>query len=186
NDGAYGGGVKIVLNCHLVIGSEKAQFVPPEVKRGVIVPKKVIRSLIILGRQQAQICFTLGIPRIAAIAGLYPSSQRASEMLLIGETISVPEAYSQFGFMNKAVPHAQVLPTAFEWAHRIKENSLDAVQETKRALILAQQLGNFEHATIANSYAPEARRADKGKNIKEGLRAFSETREPKWKNPTKL
>ncbi|KIJ53692.1 hypothetical protein M422DRAFT_154751 [Sphaerobolus stellatus SS14] len=163
NGGAYGGGVEIVLNCDLVIASEKAQFTLPEVKRGVIAAQG-------------------GIPRIAAIAG----HQRASEMLLIGETISAPEAYSRFGFVNKVVPHDQVLPTALEWARRINENSPDAVQATKRALILAQQLGNFEHATIAGSYAPEARRAYKGENIKEGLRAFSEKRKPKWKNPAKL
>jgi enoyl-CoA hydratase/carnithine racemase len=32
---AYGGGVEIVLNCDLVIASDKAQFALYEVKRGV-------------------------------------------------------------------------------------------------------------------------------------------------------
>jgi len=36
NGSAYGGGVEIILNCDLVIASEKAQFALPEVKRGVI------------------------------------------------------------------------------------------------------------------------------------------------------
>lgn len=36
NGGAYGGGVEIVLNCDLVIASERAEFALPEVKRGVV------------------------------------------------------------------------------------------------------------------------------------------------------
>src|SRR5882762_661643 len=33
---AYGGGVEIILNCDLVVASDKAQFALPEVKRGVV------------------------------------------------------------------------------------------------------------------------------------------------------
>lgn len=36
NGGAYGGGLEMVLNCDIVIASEKAQFAFPEVKRGVV------------------------------------------------------------------------------------------------------------------------------------------------------
>jgi len=34
--GAYGGGMEMVLNCDLVIASDDAKFVLPEVKRGVV------------------------------------------------------------------------------------------------------------------------------------------------------
>jgi len=163
NGGAYGGGVEMILNCDLVIASERAQFALPEVKRGVIAAQG-------------------GIPRIASIAG----HQLASEMLLIGATISAQDAHTRYGFVNKVVPHDQVLPTAIDWARRINENSPDAVQATKRSLLISQQIGNYEQATIAAAYAPEARRTYKGENIKEGLRAFSEKRKPQWKNPAKL
>lgn len=36
NGGAYGGGLEMVLNCDIVIASDKAQFAFPEVKRGVV------------------------------------------------------------------------------------------------------------------------------------------------------
>jgi enoyl-CoA hydratase/carnithine racemase len=35
NGGAYGGGVEIILNCDIVIASDRAEFALPEVKRGV-------------------------------------------------------------------------------------------------------------------------------------------------------
>ncbi|KAF8515800.1 enoyl-CoA hydratase/carnithine racemase [Hysterangium stoloniferum] len=163
NGGAYGGGVEIILNCDLVIASDTAVFALPEVKRGVIAAQG-------------------GIPRIAAIAG----HQLASEMLLLGRTLSAQEACTRFGFVNKVVPHEEVLPSAMEWARAIIDNSPDAVTATKRCLLIAQQLGNYEQATIAGAYSPESRRAFSGENIKEGLRAFSEKRKPVWKNPAKL
>lgn len=33
---AYGGGVEMILNCDLVVASDKAQFALPEVRRGVL------------------------------------------------------------------------------------------------------------------------------------------------------
>ena len=36
NGGSYGGGTEMVLNCDIVIASEEAAFVLPEVKRGVV------------------------------------------------------------------------------------------------------------------------------------------------------
>ncbi|KAF8514278.1 enoyl-CoA hydratase/carnithine racemase [Gautieria morchelliformis] len=163
NGGAYGGGVEIILNCDLVIASDRAEFALPEVKRGVTAAQG-------------------GIPRIAAIAG----HQLASEMLLTGRTISAQEAHSRFGFVNTVVPHDELIPTAIAWARRITQNSPDAVASTKRALIIAQEVGNFEQATIAGAYSQESKQAYTGGNIKEGLRAFSEKRKPVWKNPAKL
>ncbi|KAF8588381.1 enoyl-CoA hydratase/carnithine racemase [Ramaria rubella] len=163
NGGAYGGGAEIVLNCDIVIASERAEFAFPEVKRGVVAAQG-------------------GIPRIAAIAG----HQLASEMLLTGRTITAQEASLRFGFVNQVVPHDEVISAAITWARRIIENSPDAVSSTKRALILAQQMSNFEQATVAAAYSQESKRAHSGENIKEGLRAFSEKRKPVWKNPAKL
>jgi enoyl-CoA hydratase/carnithine racemase len=36
NGGAYGGGMELLLNCDIVIADEKAVFMMPEVKRGVV------------------------------------------------------------------------------------------------------------------------------------------------------
>ncbi|KAK7686660.1 hypothetical protein QCA50_010260 [Cerrena zonata] len=163
NGGAYGGGVEIILNCDIVIASEDAVFALPEVKRGVVA---------IQG----------GMPRLVRIAG----HQLASEMLLLGRTVSAQEAFSRFGFVNKVVPKNQVLATALEFAREINQNSPDSVQSTKRALILANQKTTLEDAVAAHVLSKESRRAQGGENIKEGLTAFVERRKPKWTNPAKL
>ncbi|TFK42205.1 enoyl-CoA hydratase [Crucibulum laeve] len=162
NGGAYGGGLELVVNCDLVVAAQDAKFAFPEVKRGVVA---------IQG----------GIPRIARIAG----HQLASELLLTGKTISAAEAQNRFGFVNTVVPTADVLPTAFKLARQIIENSPDAVQCTKKGLLLSHQ-HNFSETLFATVWSSESKRVYKGDNIKEGLKAFSEKRLPSWKNPAKL
>ncbi|EIM92419.1 enoyl-CoA hydratase/carnithine racemase [Stereum hirsutum FP-91666 SS1] len=163
NGGAYGGGVEILLNCDLVIASQDAVFALPEVKRGVIAAQG-------------------GIPRLRNACG----HQRASEMLLLGRNVSAEEAAQHFGFVNTVVPKQNVLQTALDWAQQIVQNSPDAVQSTKRALVLAGQHGSIEQATQVHARTVESKRAYKGENIQEGLRAFSEKRKPCWTNPAKL
>ncbi|KAF9055721.1 enoyl-CoA hydratase/carnithine racemase [Panaeolus papilionaceus] len=160
--GAYGGGVEMILNCDLVVASEDAKFALPEVKRGVVA---------IQG----------GIPRLAHIAG----HQLASEMLLLGRTVSAVEARDRFGFVNALAPARRVLPTALDMAKQIIANSPDAVQSTKRGLILTQKHNVFDTVSTHASSA-ESRRVYDGDNIKEGLKAFAEKRAPRWANPPKL
>ncbi|TFK56825.1 enoyl-CoA hydratase/carnithine racemase [Heliocybe sulcata] len=163
NGSAYGGGVEMLLNCDITIASEDAQFALPEVKRGVAAAQGVI-------------------PRIAKVAG----HQLAAELLLLGRTISATEAQNRFRFINQVVPASKVLPTALEWAKQIVANSPDAVQCTKRGLVLSGQHGSFEQATVALAWSPEAKRLYNSDNIKEGLTAFAEKRKPAWSNPAKL
>jgi enoyl-CoA hydratase/carnithine racemase len=162
NGGVYGGGTEIVLNCDIVVASHDAKFALPEVKRGV---------LAIQG----------AIPRLAKIAG----HQLASEMLLLGNAISASEARDRFRFVNVVVPQADVVSAAIGVARQIAANSPDAVQSTKRGLILAQK-HNFEEAVLTHAWSQESKRVYKGGNIKEGLRAFSEKRGPVWRDPSKL
>ncbi|KAI0050588.1 ClpP crotonase [Auriscalpium vulgare] len=163
NGGAFGGGVEIVLNCDLVIASDAASFALPEVKRGVVAAQGVI-------------------PRLRIVAG----HQLAAEMLLLGRTVGAAEAQQRFGFVNAVVPADQLLPTAIAWAKQIVANSPDAVQSTKRGLVLAAEHGNVERAVIAHAWSPESRRAYTGSNIKEGLLAFEQKRRPTWTSPAKL
>jgi len=160
--GAYGGGVEMLLNCDLVIASQDAKFALPEVKRGVVAAQG-------------------GIPRLSQIAG----HQFASEMLLTGKTIDADEAQNRFGFVNTVVPGSKVLSTAISLAQQITSNSPDAVQSSKVALLLSQK-HNFLESFTTHTLSPEGRRVYKGVNIKEGLKAFTEKRAPKWRNPSKL
>ncbi|TCD62629.1 hypothetical protein EIP91_006613 [Steccherinum ochraceum] len=146
NGSAYGGGTEMVLNCDIVVASEEATFQLPEVKRGVVAVQG-------------------GMPRVGRIAG----HQLASEMLLTGRAVSAHEAYSRFGFVNKVVPKAQVLATALEFARQINANSPDAVQSTKRALILNRQKADVEEVVATHLRSAESRRNYASENIKGGF-----------------
>lgn len=163
NGGAHGGGMEVVLNCDLVVASQEALFTLPEVKRGVV-------------------AFAGGIPRVARVAG----HQLASEMLLMGSTITAPDAYSRFHFVNKVVPKEDVLAEALKMAERIVACSPDAVQSTKSALLLSQQTGSVAQAFTDHINSAVSDRVFKGENIKEGLKAFTEKRQPRWTPPAKL
>ncbi|KAJ7792925.1 enoyl-CoA hydratase/carnithine racemase [Mycena olivaceomarginata] len=146
------GGTELVLNCDLVVASKDANFGLPEVKRGVVA---------IQG----------GIPRLARIAG----HQLASEMLLLGKTITADDARNRFGFVNVVVPPTDVLPTALDLASQIIANSPDSVQSTKKGLLLTYKHNN-ESMVWEHVRTPESAGYMLGDNIKEGLRAFNEVR----------
>lgn len=67
--------------------------------------------------------------------------------------------------MNQIVPASEVIPAAIAAAKEITLNSPDAVQATKRGLLLSQEFGHsqmlFNHAL-----GTECKRVYKGDNIK--------------------
>ncbi|CAO1619487.1 unnamed protein product [Parajaminaea phylloscopi] len=162
---AMGGGMEIVVNMDIVVASSRARFALPEVCRGVVAAQG-------------------GIPRLLSIAG----PQLAAELLLTGRAITAQEANQRFGFVNKVVevassesPEAgqrKVLEEALRYAESIVANSPDAVQVTKRGLSRARQ--DIDDSTLANAGSTASRALYAGKNIKEGLLAFKEKRQPKW------
>ncbi|KAG8759467.1 hypothetical protein FRC14_005848 [Serendipita sp. 396] len=135
-------------------------FALPEVSRGVVAAQG-------------------GIPRLANAAG----HQLASEMLLLGKPISAQDAYQRFNIVNAVVPPGDLMPTALKWAATIVSNSPDAVQSTKKALLLAKESGMWE-GSQRHFESPEHKQAMMGGNIKEGLAAFSQKRNPSWKSPS--
>ncbi|KAF7316389.1 hypothetical protein MIND_00157700 [Mycena indigotica] len=151
NGSSYGGGTEFVVNCDLVVASQDATFVLPEVKRGVVAVQGAI-------------------PRLSRIVG----HQLASEMLLLGEPIKADDARNRFGFVNIVVPPTEVVQTALALAEKITSNSPDSVQSTKVGLTLAQNHG-AEVTVLLHSRSAEHRGQMMGDNVKEGLRAFSET-----------
>jgi enoyl-CoA hydratase/carnithine racemase len=153
---AAGGGTEFVVNCDLVIAAEDAYFALPEVKRGV-----------------APIGGAL--PRLMRIVGL----QRASEMALTGRKITAQEALT-WGLVNKVVPKTEVVNEAVRVAVTIAQNSPDAIICTRAGLRQSWQMAQVEQAvqhTLENEFAI----LQQSENILEGLKAFSEKREPQWK-----
>lgn len=157
---ALGGGSEFAVNCDLVVASEGATFGLPEVKRGLSP-------------------FAGALPRLIRTVGL----QRASEFALTGRTITAQEAYG-WGLVNKVVPQADVVPEALKYAKMIAENSPDSVICTRAGLRQGWESASVDRAAEVTAEREWAE-LQKGENIREGLKAFSEKRKPVWK-PSRL
>jgi len=152
---ALGGGCETVINCDLVVAADTAQFGLVEVKRGVA-------------------AYAGALPRLIRTIGL----QRASEMALLGEHITAEQA-ERWGFVNKVVPREKVIEEAVKYASMIAKNSPDSTICTRAGL-----RQGWETASVVEATAVTGRRewADlqKGENMKEGLMAYKEKRQPRW------
>lgn len=153
---AMGGGCEFVVNCDLVIAADDAYFGLPEVKRGIAA----------IGG---------ALPRLIRTIGL----QRASEFALTGRNVSAHEM-AQWGIVNKVVPKDQVVEEAVRYASMIAANSPDAIVCTRAGLRQGWETAAVERA-VEWTLEKEFAELQKGENMLEGLRAFTEKREPRWK-----
>lgn len=152
---ALGAGTEFVINCDLVVAADTAYFGLPEVKRGVS---------------------PIGgcLPRLIRIIGL----QRASEFALTGRNVSSQEALA-WGLVNKIVPQSDVVNEAVIYASMIAENSPDAIICTRAGLRQGWETAAVERA-VDITLEREFTELQKGDNIQEGLKAFTEKRPPRW------
>uniref|UniRef100_L2FS75 Enoyl-hydratase n=1 Tax=Colletotrichum fructicola (strain Nara gc5) TaxID=1213859 RepID=L2FS75_COLFN len=153
---AMGGGCEFVVNCDLVVAADDAYFGLPEVKRGIAA----------IGG---------ALPRLIRTIGL----QRASEFALTGRNVSAQEM-EQWGIVNKVVPKDKVVEEAVRYAQMIAVNSPDAIICTRAGLRQGWETAAVERA-VEWTLEKEFAELQKGENILEGLKAFSEKREPRWK-----
>jgi len=145
-----GGGFGLALACDLRVAALDAKIGPSGLRRGAIP-----------GGQQTQ--------RLIRLV----SMSKALEILLLSEYISGEEA-ARIGLAQRAVPDAEVLPVAREWAARIASFSPSAVQTTKRLAYLGldkswdDAFEWEEHLTVESFKTADAR---------EGFAAFNEHRD---------
>lgn len=177
NDGAYGGGVETILNCDLVVASENAKFALPEVKRGVVAVQgggPALRPPMHAFTDAAgfhQACRgCLGPPDISLRARCCSLARPLPQKTLRRDSackhyVSGASAAITPRSVNKVVPQGEVLSTALAWAAEINANSPDAVQSTKRALLLASRNGSIEDAVVAHIKSKESKRAFTSENI---------------------
>jgi len=151
-----GGGTEFVVNCDLVVASKDTYFGLPEVKRGI-----------------APIGGAL--PRLIRTIGL----QRASEFALTGRNVTAQEAY-QWGLVNKICDKEQVVAEAVKYAEMIAKHSPDAIICARAGLRQGWETASVERA-VEVTLEREFAELQRGENILEGLKAFSEKREPQWK-----
>jgi enoyl-CoA hydratase/carnithine racemase len=150
---ALGGGFEIVLACDLVVASRTASFGLPEVKRGLV----------------------------PTCGGLFRTPRAlplnvAKELLLTGDRLTPERAYS-LGLVNVLVDEGEALDAALALAARIctvgPVGARASLRALERTVAERDELG-WEATTDATS-------AITGSNdIREGLAAFFEKREPHW------
>jgi enoyl-CoA hydratase/carnithine racemase len=148
NGYAFGFGLEITLACDLVIASDRARFGLREMNHGLLPAVTVTRGLDMIGRR------------------------RVAWMAYTSEDLSAEEA-REFGFVNKVVPHDELVPTYQELATRMAKRAPLAVAYTKR--LLTKDAG--AHYREGENLMPAIFASQ---DVEEGRKAFEERREPKF------
>ena len=100
----------------------------------------------------------------------------ASELLLIGDSISAQRAY-ELNLVNKVVPQEQLLDNATAIAERLCENAPLAVRGIKEMLTKNKDLSRAEADELFETIKARVRSSE---DRKEGMNAFKEKRKPRW------
>lgn len=146
------GAFGLALACDLIIAKESVSFACPEINVGVF--PFMISALIYRN-----------VPRM-----------RANELIMLGDRISASEA-AALGIVNRVVPDGEFDQTVSTWAERLAEKSP-----------LLMGLGKAAIAATRDQSLPDALSALQAQlalaftteDIREGVSAFIEKREPHW------
>lgn len=155
NGFALGGGCEIAMMCDFIIASDQAKFGQPEIKIGVIPGWG-------------------GTQRLTRSVG----KAKAMDLALTGRMMDAEEA-ERCGLVARIVPADELMPTAVEAAKTIAGFSTPSTMIAKEAVnrafetSLAEGL-HFERRMFYSLFATE--------DQKEGMAAFSEKRNPIFKN----
>ena len=155
NGMAMGGGCEMAVACDLIVASENAVFAQPEVRLGIMPGAGGTQNL----------------PR-----RIGPG--RARDMVFTGRQVKAEEAF-QWGLADRLVPHDTLMDEALALAVTIAKNGPIAVQQAKKAinwgLDLSLDAGLMLEVAAYNVAVPSEDR-------QEGVNAFNEKRQPKFKN----
>ncbi|HEY4450346.1 MAG TPA: enoyl-CoA hydratase-related protein [Solirubrobacteraceae bacterium] len=147
------GALGIALACDLIVASEDASFGTPEIDVGAF--PFMIMALIYRN-----------VPR-----------KKANELLLLGERLSAREALAA-GIVNRVVPAGELDAAVAEWAGKLAAKSPAIMRLGKEAM--RRQLDmplddalEYLRAQLSLAMSTE--------DIREGVSAFFEKRDPQWK-----
>jgi len=153
-----GGGFELALACDLMIAAEHVTFSLPELPLGMV-------------------------PDAGAIQRLHRRLpyNKAMEMYLLGQRMSAQDA-AAYGLVNKVVPKDQLMETAMAWANQLSEVAPLALQSVKE-LLRAIERDTIQEAfeTMRTADLPNYRQMLKSEDAQEGVSAFVEKRDAKFK-----
>lgn len=152
---ALGGGVEIVAACDLAIAADHAEFALPETRVG----------LAALGGG--------GLQRLARQMPL----KHAMDLVLTGRRISAAEA-ARIALINEAVPRAGLRARVRALADLVIEGAPLAVAASKQVMLQSLSIADLEAALGTRHTAAERMLASE--DAREGQRAFTEKRKPRW------
>jgi len=150
---AAGLGCQIALAADFTVAAESSRFWLPFTQRG-FTPDSGATWL---------------VPRLVGVA-------RAKELLLLGRPVTGADA-AAWGMIHRAVPEADLGAAVDELVTELAESATVAVGLTKRSIHRSLEVGlseAMEHEAVALELS--SRTAD----FKEGLRAFTERRSPRF------
>ena len=148
-----GGGQELILACHIRIASDRTRFAQPEITLGIIPG---------FGGSQR-------LPRIVG-------TSRATELILTGDIITPQEAY-RIGLVNRVVSDGALVKTAREMAKKIARHGLPAIKASMRAIRDGLDKPLSEGLRVEEK---EFRSITGTQDMREGIRAFMEKRQPKF------
>ena len=152
NGHVLAGGMGLALSCDLVIAKEAAAFATPEINVGAF--PYMIMALIFRD-----------VPR-----------KKVNEMLLLGDRMSAEEAVT-YGLANKVVPADEFDAAVADWATRLASKSPLLMKLGHDAMYRQQDMAiddglEFLRSQLSLTFTTE--------DLREGVAAFFEKREPKW------
>jgi enoyl-CoA hydratase/carnithine racemase len=147
------GALGLALACDLVVARESARFGTPELNVGLF-PFMV-----------------------TALMYRNVSRKKAAELLLLGDQISAAEA-ERIGIVNRVVPDDEFEDAVAEWAHKLARKSPLMLKLGKDAMFRQQDMDFADSLEYLRSQLTLAFATD---DVREGVSAFFEKREPEWK-----
>jgi enoyl-CoA hydratase len=152
NGHVLAGGLGLALSCDLVIAKEGATFGTPEINVGAF--PYMIMALIYRN-----------VPR-----------KKVNEMMLLGDRISAEDAVT-FGLANKVVAAAEFDAAVADWATRLASKSPLLMRIGHDAMYRQGDMAiddglEFLRSQLSLTFTTE--------DLREGVAAFFEKREPKW------
>lgn len=155
NGHCLGGGLELAMACHIRIAAERARFGLPEITLGIIPG---------FG----------GTQRLPRLVGL----SKGIEMILTGDMISAQEARS-IGLINKVVPDQDLMREALGIAKKISSKGMVAVSSAMKAVREGYQVSLKDGLKVESRYFGSICETE---DMKEGLSAFIEKRQPRFKD----